>query len=104
MSVNVINISQKVVEINPPVIEFRQPHMSKRKFRIVAPGDKDIFPLGLSPHTGYDFIVKFTPLYDCDPLLRKYRQVIIRINDKVEKLITAKKATIPESIFKTIQL
>ncbi len=94
MSVNVRNVSRKLIEIDTPVIEFRQPRMSKRKFKIVAPGDKDIFPLGLSPQTSYDFIVKFTPLYEHEPLLRKYKQVIIRIKDKNGKPITSKKVKI----------
>ena len=102
MSVNILNISQKVIEINPPEIEFRQPHMGKRKFRIIAPGDKDIFPLGLSPQTGYDFIVQFTPLYERDPLLRKYQKVVIRINNKNGKTITTKKVKIPDSIFRNV--
>ena len=94
MSVNIRNIAGKIVEIDTPVIEFRQPRMTKRRFKIVAPGDKDIFPLGLAPQTGYDFVVEFTILYERDPILRKYEQVIILIKDGKGKKITRKKVKI----------
>ncbi len=51
MSVNIRNIRNVMVDIDTPVIEFRQPRMKKWKFKIVAPGDENIFPLGLSPQT-----------------------------------------------------
>ncbi len=94
MAVNIRNIRNVIVEIDTPVIEFRQPRMSKRKFKIVAPGDKDVFPLGLSPQTSYDFMVEFTKLYERESILRKYRQVIIRIKDRSGKTIAKKKVKI----------
>jgi len=68
--------------------------MKKRKFKIVAPGDENIFPLGLAPQTGYDFHVEFTKLYEREPILRKYRHVIIYVKDKYGKVITKKKVKI----------
>ncbi len=94
MSVNVRNIRGKVVEINTPEIEFLQPHMGKRRFKIVTPGDKNIFPLGLSPQTSYDFVVEFTRLYEREPILRKYRQAVIWVKDRDGKTITKKKVKI----------
>ena len=94
MSVSIRNIRNTIVEIDVPVIEFRQPRMTRRKFKIVAPGDKNIFPLGLSPQTGYDFTVEFTKLYEREPVLRKYRRVTIRVKDRQGKTITGKKARI----------
>ena len=94
MSVSIRNIRDAMVDIDTPVIEFRQPRMKKRKFKIMAPGDSNIFPLGLSPQTGYDFLVEFTKLYEREPILRKYRQVIIRVKDRNGKTITKKKAKI----------
>ena len=98
MSVNIRNVKDMIVDIDTPVIEFRQPRMSKRKFKIVSPGDENIFPLGLSPQTSYDFLVEFTKLYERDPLLRKYKQVIIYVNDKTGKTITKKsvEVTLPK--------
>jgi len=83
-----------MVDIDTPLIEFRQPRMKKRKFKIMAPGDEHIFPLGLSPQTGYDFMVDFTKLYEREPILRKYRQIIIRVKDKRGKTITKKNVKI----------
>ena len=94
MSVNIRNIRNTMVEIDAPVIEFRQPRKKKRKFKIVAPGDEYLFPLGLSPQTGYDFLVEFTKLYEREPILRKYRQVIILVKDKTGKTIIKKKVKI----------
>ena len=94
MSVCIRNIRSIMVDIDTPVIEFRQPRMKKRKFKIVAPGDEHIFPLGLSPQTGYDFLVEFTKLYEREPILRKYRQVVIHVKDKNGKTITKKKVKI----------
>jgi hypothetical protein len=90
MSVSVYNKRSEMMEINPPVVEFRQPRMKKRRFKIIPPGDKNIFPLGLSPHTKYDFVVHFIRLYDLEERLRKYRKVAIRIEDKKGKLLTRK--------------
>jgi len=94
MSVNIRNIRNTMVEIGTPLIEFRQPRKKKRKFKIVAPGDERLFPLGLSPQTGYDFLVEFTKLYEREPILRKYRQVIIDVKDKNGKTITKKRVRI----------
>ena len=94
MSVSIRNIRNMMVDIDTPMIEFRQPRMKKRKFKIVAPGDEHIFPLGLSPQTGYDFLVEFTKLYERESKLRKYRKVIIHVNDKNGKTITKKKVKI----------
>jgi hypothetical protein len=94
MSVSIRNIRDTMVDIDTPVIEFRQPRMKKRKFKIVAPGDESLFPLGLSPRPGYDFFVEFTKLYEREPILRKYRQVVIHVNDKNGKIITKKKVRI----------
>jgi hypothetical protein len=94
MSVNIRNIRSIMVDIDTPVIEFRQPRMKKRKFRIVAPGDENIFPLGLSPQTTYDFMVEFTKLYEREPILRRYHRVIICVNDRHGKTITRKKVKI----------
>ncbi len=91
MAVKVRNISGGIVEIDTPEIEFRQPHKTKRRFKIVAPGDKDVFPLGLSPQTGYEFLVEFTRLYEREDFLRTYRQVVIRIKGRNGKIITRKK-------------
>ena len=91
MSVSIRNIRSTMAEIDAPVIEFRQPRMKRRKFKIVAPGDENIFPLGLSPQTGYDFLVEFTKLYEREPILRKYRQAAIIIKDKHGKTIVKKK-------------
>ena len=94
MSVSIRNIRSMMVDIDTPVIEFRQPRMKKRKFKIVAPGDEHIFPLGLSPQTGYDFLVEFTKLYERELILRKYRKVVIHVNDKNGKKITKKRVKI----------
>jgi len=94
MKVNIRNIRGIMVDINTPVLEFRQPRMKKRKFKIMAPGDEHIFPLGLSPQTGYDFMVDFTKLYEREPILRKYQQVVIHVNDKQGKTITKKRVKI----------
>ena len=94
MSVSIRNICRMMVDIDAPVIEFRQPRMKKRKYQIVAPGDEHIFPLGLSPQTGYDFTVEFTKLYEREPILREYRQVVIHAKDKRGKTITKKKVKI----------
>jgi hypothetical protein len=94
MSVSIRNIRNTMVEIDAPVIEFRRQRMKKRKFRIVSPGDENVFPLGLLPQTGYDFQVEFTKLYEREPILRKYRQVIIVVKDKRGKTITQKKVRI----------
>ena len=94
MKVSIRNIRGIMVDIDTPVIEFRQPRMKKRKFKITMPGDEHIFPLGLSPQTGYDFTVDFTKLYERDPILRKYRQVIIHVKNKNGKTITKKKVKI----------
>ena len=94
MSVSIRNIRSAVVDIDTPVIMFRQPRMKKRKFKIVTPGDENLFPLGLSPQTSYDFLVEFTKLYEREPILRKYRQVVICVNDRHGKTITRKKVKI----------
>jgi hypothetical protein len=94
MSVSIRNIRNGMVDIAPPMIEFQQPRMKKRKFKIVAPGDENIFPLGLSPQTSYEFMVEFTKLYEREPILRKYHQVLIHVNDKYGKAITRKKVKI----------
>ena len=94
MSVSIRNIRNTMVDIDTPLIEFRQPRMKKRNFKIVAPGDENIFPLGLFPQTGYDFLVEFTKLYEREPILRKYRQVVIHVKDKKGKTITKKKVGI----------
>jgi len=95
MSVNIRNIRKDmIVDIDAPIIEFRQPRMKKRKFKIVAPGDEKIFPLGLAPLTGYKFIVEFTKLYESEQILRKYRQVIIHVNDNRGKNIVKKNVKI----------
>lgn len=82
MSVTVKNVSKSLVEIDTPVLEFRQPRMHKRKFKIITRGTHHVFPLGLSPQTNYDFLVEFTPLYEREPSLRKYQTVYILINGK----------------------
>jgi len=94
MTVSIRNIRDTMVDIDAPVIEFRQPRMKKRKFKIVAPGDENIFPLGLSPQTGYDFFVEFTKLYEREPILRKYRQVAIHVKDQNGRTMTKKKVGI----------
>ena len=94
MSVSIRNIRNTMAEIDAPVIEFRQPRMKRRKFKIVAPGDEHLFPLGLSPQTGYDFLVEFTRLYEREPILRKYRKVAIMIRDRHGKMIMKKKVKI----------
>ena len=94
MKVNIRNIRGIMVDIDTPVLEFRQPRMKKRKFKIMAPGDEHIFPLGLSPQTGYDFMADFTKLYEREPILRKYQQVVIHVKDKQGKTITKKRVKI----------
>lgn len=94
MSVRIKNISKTIIEINTPEIEFRHPRMKKRRFKIVAPGSRDIFPLGLSPQTSYDFMVEFTRLYEREEILRRYGHVYIWIKDKTGKKITYKKVKI----------
>ena len=94
MKVSIRNIRDMMVDIDTPMIEFRQPRMKKRKFKIVPPGDEYIFPLGLSPQTGYEFLVEFTKLYEREPILRRYRQVVIHLRDKNGKIITKKKVRI----------
>ena len=94
MRVNVNNVSNMMVDIDTPLIEFRMPRMKKRKFKIIVPGGKNIFPLGLTPKTGYEFMVEFTKLYEREPILRKYRKVIIHVNDKNGKTISKKKARV----------
>lgn len=94
MSVNIRNIRKMMVDIDTPVIMFRQPRMKKRKFKIVAPGDENIFPLGLAPQTNYHFQVEFTKLYEREPKLREYRQVVICVNDRHGRTITKKKVKI----------
>ena len=94
MSVSIRNVRSVMAEIDTPVIEFRQPRMKRRKFKIVAPGDEHLFPLGLSPQTGYDFLVEFTKLYEREPILRKYRKVAIVIKDRNGKIITKKRVKI----------
>ena len=94
MRVNIRNISSMIVDIDAPVIEFRQPRMKKRKFKIIAPGDEHIFPLGLTTQTSYDFMVEFTKLYERESILRKYKQVVIHVNDKNGKEICKKKVHI----------
>ena len=94
MSVNIRNIRDTMVDIDTPVIMFRQPRMKKRKFKIVAPGDENLFPLGLAPQTGYEFLVEFTKLYEREPILRKYRQVVICVNNRHGKTIARKKVKI----------
>ncbi|MDR3095018.1 MAG: hypothetical protein LBU62_10340 [Bacteroidales bacterium] len=90
MSVSVFNKTKEMIEINPPIVEFRQPRMKKRKFKIIPPGDRDIFPLGLLPHTGYDFVVHFIRLYDLEERLRKYKKIAIHIEDKKGHLLMQK--------------
>lgn len=94
MSVQVRNISCSVVEIDAPVVEFHQPHMGKRRFKIVSPGDMSLFPLGLPPQTSYDFIVEFTRLYDREEILRRYKRVVILVKNRKGKPITRKKVKI----------
>lgn len=90
MSVSLYNKTKEMVEINPPIVEFRQPRMKKRKFKIIPPGDKDIFPLGLLPHTSYEFTVHFIRLYDLEERLRQYKKIAIRIEDKKGKRLMQK--------------
>jgi hypothetical protein len=94
MSVSIRNVSSAMMDIDAPMIEFRKPRMKKRKFKIVAPGDENIFPLGLSPQTGYAFLVEFTKLYEREPVLRKYLQLAIIVNDRFGKTISKKKVKI----------
>ena len=94
MSVNIRNISNMIVDIDAPVIEFRQPRMKKRNFRIVAPGDEKNFPLGLTPKTSYDFKVEFTKLYEREQILREYRKVIIHVKNSKGKTITKRNVKI----------
>ena len=94
MAVNVRNTGKTIAEISAPEIEFRQPHMSRRRFKIVAPGDVGIFPLGLTPQTGYDFLVEFTKLYEREPVLRKYTRVMILIKDRKGTPVIRKKVKI----------
>ncbi|MDR1667029.1 MAG: hypothetical protein LBS03_04975 [Bacteroidales bacterium] len=91
MSVNIWNKSRNIVEFTPPTLEFRRPRMKKRRFRIIPSGDKNIFPLGLSPQTGYDFQVDFILLYDREPLLRQYEHLVICVDDKSGKQLVRKK-------------
>ena len=93
MKVKINNRRDKIVEIDTPIIEFRQPRMKKRKFKIVV-NKNDIFPLGLAPQTSYEFLVEFTKLYEREEILRKYRQVVIHVNDKNGKSIIKKKVKI----------
>ena len=94
MRVNIRNVRNMLAEIDTPVIEFYMPRMKKRKFKIVTPGEKNIFPLGLTPKTSYEFYVEFTKLYEREPILRKYRKIRIHVNDKYGKTITTKKVRI----------
>ena len=94
MSVSIRNIRDIIVDIDAPVIEFRQPRMKKRKFKIIQPGDENIFPLCLSPLTNYDFKVEFTKLYEREPILRQYRKVVIHVKDARGKVITKKNVKI----------
>ncbi|MDR1865948.1 MAG: hypothetical protein LBR08_10310 [Bacteroidales bacterium] len=94
MSVRIRNISRDMVEIDAPLLEFRRSRMKKRRFRITPPGNRDIFPLGLSPQTGYDFSVEFTRLYERDAVLRKYRKARIVLNDGKGQTIAVKKIKI----------
>ncbi|MDR0714435.1 MAG: hypothetical protein LBF89_09300 [Bacteroidales bacterium] len=96
MSVNISNKSGNIVEMNPPTIEFRRPRMKKRRFRIIPPGDRNIFPLGLSPQTGYDFLVDFIRLYEHEPLLRKYGHLLICVDDRSGKTIVRKKVKLKQ--------
>ncbi len=86
MSVSIRNKSKAMVEIDAPVIEFKQPRMKKRRFKIVPPGESKLFPLGLAPQTGYEFIVEFVKLYDHEPILRQYQQASILIESKGKRL------------------
>jgi hypothetical protein len=95
MSATVRNVSSSIVEIDTPVVEFRQPRMRRRRFKIVTPGSRDIFPLGMAPQTSYDFFVEFTPLYEREPVLRKYGRIIILIRNREGKVISSKKAKLP---------
>jgi len=94
MSVKIRNVKNVFVDIDAPIIEFRQPRMKKRKFKIIQPGDENIFPLCLSPLTGYDFKVEFTKLYEREQILRKYKRVVIYINSPSGKNITKKSVKI----------
>ena len=94
MTVTVRNIRNTMVEIDTPILEFRQPRMKKRKYRIVEKGEKNLFPLCLMPKTDYDFKVEFNKLYERDEILRQYRQVIIHINNVRGKSINKKKIKI----------
>jgi hypothetical protein len=87
MAVNICNISKNIVEIDAPQVEFRMPRMKKRKFKIVSPGEETIFPLGLSPQTSYNFTVEFIALYEKHEILRKYKKLIIHVNDINKKSI-----------------
>ena len=94
MKVSIRNVRNVMVDIDTPIIEFRQPRMKKRKFKMFPPGDEKIFPLCLSPQTSYDFLVEFTKLYEREQILRQYRMVIIHVNDKNGKNITKRKVKI----------
>ena len=94
MKVSIRNIRNAIVDIDAPVIVFRNPRMKKRKFKIVAQGKESIFPLALHPKTSYDFWVDFTKLYEREQILRKYEKALILVNDKYGKTITKKKVKI----------
>ena len=94
MKVSIRNVKKMMIDIDTPVIEFRQSRMKKRKFKILAPGDENLFPLCLSPHTKYDFLVDFTKLYERDNILRKYSKAVIHVNDKNGKPVTKRKIKI----------
>ena len=96
MSATIRNDSRAIIDIDAPVIEFRRARMKKRRFKIVNPGDENIFPLGLSPQTSYDFHVEFTKLYERHSILRQYRKVIIRVTDRNGKIITTKRIRLPK--------
>ena len=94
MRVRIRNVKNMMVDINTPLIEFRQPRMKKRKFKTIVPGDENLFPLCLAPQTSYEYLVDFTKLYELDQILRKYSKVIIHVNDKNGKTITKKRVKI----------
>jgi len=95
MSVNIRNVRKNmIVDISAPIIEFRKPRMKKRKYKIVNPGDESLFPLGLSPLTSYNFVVEFTKLYEREPILRKYKHVVIHVNDDRGKNIMKKRVNV----------
>ena len=94
MKVSIRNIRNAIVDIDTPVIVFRQPRMKKRKFKIIVQGKESIFPLALSPKTSYDFWIDLKKLYEREQILRKYRKMEIHVNDKHGKTITKKKVKI----------